>query len=138
MHSACSQYTYRFIPHILNIQTDSFCYILSINRFILHIQRKHTAKLYLKICLVSQICTYFLYTHGTDSFRVFSVYGTGTYRFIPRIRRMHPNNLNVWNGINFFTAFIGILPQKNNTVCTGTIECPIFDSGSKSRQHCTK
>jgi hypothetical protein len=76
------QYTNRFIPRILSIQTAKFCS---------------------KIYLISRILSI-----RTDSFRVFSVYeqihstySQYTHRFIPRIRRMHPNNFE-YSGFNYF------------------------------------
>ncbi len=95
IHSAYSQYTYRFIPCVLSTvyETAKFC-----------------SKIYL---IPRSLCI------RTDSFCIFSVYEEiysayfqYTYRFDLRIRRMRPNNLEFQNGIIFFTAFERTLLQK--------------------------
>ncbi len=95
MHSVCSQYTYRFVLHILyTVWTDSFLYSQYTNRFIPHIQQICTAKFCLKIYLIPCI----LHLH-TDSLCIFTVYeqihsANSQYKFrvILRICQTHRNN----------------------------------------------
>jgi hypothetical protein len=109
VHSAYFQYTYRSIPRILSIQTDSFC-IFSVY------EQSHSA--------------YSQYTNSEISFEYLphSAYSLYTYRFFPRICsirtdsipvfseyiqihseywRMHPNSFEYLecNGVIFFSPF---------------------------------
>jgi hypothetical protein len=113
MHSMYSQYTYRFVPHMLSIRTNSFrifsvyeqihsAYSQYTNRFIPHILSIRTAKFSSKIYLIPRNLHI-----RTDSFRVFSeyeqilsAYSQYTYRFI---RRMRPNNFEYLE-LNYFHA----------------------------------
>jgi hypothetical protein len=83
IRSVYSQYRYRFILCILSIWTDSF-------RVFSVYKQQISSKIY--------VILHILRIH-TDSFHLFSVYEQihfayfqYTYRFIPRIQRMCPNN----------------------------------------------
>ncbi len=113
IHSVYSQCTNRFIPRILNTQTDS--YLVLVNLHSEYSQQNSIWRFTLfRVCIIHI---------RTDSFRIFpvykqiySAYSQCTYRFISRIRRMHPNNVE-YSGWNiFFATFNGTLPQE--TVCT--------------------
>jgi hypothetical protein len=109
VHSAYSQYSYKFIPRILSIWTNSFhsAYSQNTNRFIPRILSIRTAKFCSKISFISwilRICT--------DSFRCFSVYkqihsvySQYMYRFVVHIRRMRPNNFEHSELKNFLYSF---------------------------------
>jgi hypothetical protein len=133
VHSTYSQYTYRFIPRILSIRTDSFrvfsvhdqihsTYSQYTNRFIPHILSIQTAKFISNIYLIPRI-----FRIRIDFFHVFSVYeqihsaySQYTNRFIPRTLSIRTDSfrvfrecaqiiLNIRNWIIFITAFKGIL-----------------------------
>ncbi len=102
--SAYSQYTYRSVPHILSIQTDSFD-VFSVYEQIPSVYSQYTNSEFLFKDLPHS--AYFLYTYRfilrilskrTDSFRLF---GESTQII-----------WNIQNGIMIFTAFKGILLQK--------------------------
>jgi hypothetical protein len=106
VHSAYSQYTYRFIPCILCVQTDSFR-VFSVYRFIWRILSIRTAKFSLNNYLIPPILRI-----RRDSFHIFSVYkqihsaySQYTNRFIPRIRRMRPNNFECLELIHIHYSF---------------------------------
>ncbi len=110
-HSAYPPCTYRSVPHILSIRTDSFCIFSVYDTFIPFILSIWTGKLHLKIYLILRslrICT--------DSFRVFSVYK----QIHSVILSIHADsfhvfgewaliNSNIRNWIIFITDFKGIL-----------------------------
>jgi hypothetical protein len=110
VHSAYSQYIYRFIPRILSIRTDSFS-VFSVYKQIHSAYSQYTnSKIYLNLYLIPHILlihTYRFYPHilsiRTDSFRIFSV--QYTYRFIPHIRRMRPNNFECLELNHFHYSF---------------------------------
>ncbi len=148
MHSAYSQYTYRFVPRMLSIRTDSFgvfsvyeqihsAYSQYTNRFIPRILSIQTAKFSSNIYLIPRILRI-----RKDSFSVFSVYeqihstySQYTNSFIPRTLSIRTDSFriirecaqiisNIWNGIIFITAFKGILLQKKVCMCaTGQKTC---------------
>jgi hypothetical protein len=71
IHSAYSQYTNRFIPHILSVQTDSF-------RVFSVYEQRNLVQRFSSFCIVYIYCTYLFFPRilsiQTDLFRVFSVY----------------------------------------------------------------
>ncbi len=118
VHSAYSQYTYRSVPRILSIRTDTFCvfsvyeqihsgYSQYTNRFIPSILCIQTAKFSLNTYLILRILHIRI-----DSFRVFSMceqihlaYSQYMYRFIPCIWRMRPNNFEYLEFNYFHSSF---------------------------------
>jgi hypothetical protein len=91
MHSTYFQYIYRFVPHILSIQTDSFRIFSVHGRF--HSAFSQFSNRF--ILRIPSICA--------DSFSLF--------------RECTQIISNIQNGIIFFTAFKGILLQKTVCMC---------------------
>ncbi len=100
IRSTYSQYMNRFILHILSIRTDSFR-IFSVYKqrnLVRRFTSFHVFSVYVQI--LSAYSQYIKQIH--------SAYSQYTYRFIPRIRKMRPNNLKYLELNYFILAFKGI------------------------------
>jgi hypothetical protein len=110
VHSAYSQYMYRSIPRILSIWTDSF-HVFSLYKHSFHVFSVYKQQNFVQ--RFTSFSVFFVYI------QILSLYSQYTYRFIPPILRMRPNNLE-YSEWSYLQLLKGYWFKKSMYVCNWT------------------